>query len=238
MGVKDAKPLDPDEEFKDDTKIVPPVHLAALNDNQRKFVAAFLKTGSAAAAAEEAGYGGKDKKYCSQRGYELMHLDKIRTAITAEQLQFGHGLRSAALKVWHDVLNDPMNTIEVKKLKLAAAKEIADRFGLHKITASVNEVTHTHQFANMPTKDVEAFIRDKIAATKMVVDATAEDITDAEAAIDIPSFQELKGLPAPDPEQNFNMNSPDMETIKERVRELTLTPEQKLRRAMGETDDE
>lgn len=205
MAIRDGA-YDPDEEFENDKAVQPPAHLAVLNGNQRKFVAAFLQSGNATLAAAEAGYGGKDGKYCSQRGYELMHMEKIRTAITAEQLEHGHGLRSLAIKVWTDILNDPVNTLEIRKLKLAAAREIADRFGLIKKTKTEGEVVHRHQFENMPVSEVEAFIQEKIKATKLIEDATFEELDEAGKAFTIPSVQELKGLPAP-VEQDFGLPS-------------------------------
>lgn len=192
------------DEFTDDTRIAPPAHLALLTDKQRKFVASFLMSGNATAAAVEAGYGSEGGKYGSQRGYELMRMQKIRDAITAEQLEHGHALRSLALRVWREALvsHDP-------KIKLAAAKEIADRFGLVKSTKAVHEHSGSveHSFASMSQEELETFIRDKAKATKIIDITPIEEVAAAQADIVIPRLHELKGLPPPDNEQDFTLAS-------------------------------
>lgn len=150
-----------------------PPHLLSLTSNQRAFVEAFLETGNQSEAARRAGYGGPGNKYAAQRGCELMKLPKIKEAINKEQAEMGHGLRTKAINFWNSVMDNPNTGIDMLKIKMAASKEIADRYNLPKTNKT--EKTVTHEFENMPQDELLAYIRAQTIALK-IVDVTPEHV--------------------------------------------------------------
>lgn len=204
---------------KDNSKLPP--HLAVLSEKQYLFVMEFVATGNATMSAAAAGYGGPEGKYAGQRGWELQKIAKIKDAILAEQIEHGHSLRTMALKVWQKALEDPD-----PKIRLAAAKEIADRFGLVKTTQT--KVEHKHQFEGMSDDELRAFIQDRAKATKMIDITPPSLVEEAVQAIEIPPMRVKLGLDPP-----AIVNVPVLDTEND-------TPEGELARMLGDmpTDDE
>jgi hypothetical protein len=165
-----------------------PPHLLVLSPDQRLFVQKFVEIGSPGPAAAAAGLSGPNGMRDPARlGSDLMRVRKVREAILLEQIEHGHSLRSLALKVWREAL-----THHEPKVRLAAAKEIADRFGLVKVTKV--EAEHTHQFSNMSESDLTAFIRERIEARKLIditpeseVSAAQSEVMEGTATMDLRS---------------------------------------------------
>jgi hypothetical protein len=163
-----------------------PPHLIVLSPQQRLFVEKFVELGHSGQAVIAAGITGKSAYRDPARiGYDLLRVRKIKDAIMIEQMEEGHSLRSMALKVWREAL-----THHEPKVRLAAAREIADRFGLVKTV----KTEHSHQFADMSEDEIEAFIRDRLAATKIIDVTPVEEAQAAKAEVDAVSPEAAKPL--------------------------------------------
>lgn len=168
-----------------------PAHFFGLTEQQRKFVKAFVEFGNYTRAAEEAGYGGDSASY-KQRGYELMTREKIKAAIQIEQREKGGRMISIALKAMEGLLGDPDPSI-----KLRAAKDVLDRFGMGKVTQS--EVLHKHEFSEMSETELRAYVTEQMTLRLKDVRAEAEDAKFEEVegpAEDEPADQNLEPLVA------------------------------------------
>jgi phage terminase small subunit len=96
--------------------------MSRLNERQRSFVVFFVIHGNAAQACKRAGYCRETStaETFAKAGYQLLQKDSVRAAVMEETRKRFHSAASAAVRVYHQVLESP-TAKHADKLRAAGA---------------------------------------------------------------------------------------------------------------------
>lgn len=132
---------------------------ALPNDNWRHFAMMYCGQGGRNATRAYAAVYGKDlnnptdRRNCECQGSKLLHDQRIQDAILELSQRNARALLPLALQVFEDIA-----TSEKHPGRLAAAKELADRGGLHTVTENRHVVQHLNDDEGMQ-KQIAAMAR-------------------------------------------------------------------------------